>query len=115
MEFRPANGLALCGVHVNVVTHKSLKSYVDFSLAYGKKYLESMGSRQVVRGRRSVKTPTGWQGIEVQLDILPGGRSRRIYLFEEPIAYGIDCETAAEKWSEFSSDFDMIQRSFDLE
>lgn len=112
VKFLPANGLALCCIHVLAVRYKSLKSFVDFSLAYSKKSPTNQGPRQMVRSRRPVTTQTGKQGIEVLLDFVPGGRSRRLY---EPLAYVIDCETYAEKWPGYSSDFNMIQRSFDFE
>jgi len=108
---RVSSGDALCGSHSGPVRLKTADEFADL--------LEEQDEKAHFTVRHSPKQrislPNGVVGVDVTREIRGGGRSRRIYVLREGVAYGVDCETHASKWEQFAPTFEQIIRSFTLD
>ncbi len=105
---------ALCGIHTGSVRFKSLDAFTDFMLAHSEQFLKQRGAVSVILSRRRISLPNDIGGYDVLVDILPGLRSRRIFVLADGQAYGLDCETYAKNWEKFEPFFERIINSFTL-
>ena len=105
---------ALCGIHTVSVRSKSLDEFTDLMLAQTEQFLKQKGLVSVILSRRRISLPNDIAGYDVLVDILPGGRSRRIFVLADGQAYALDCETYAKNWEKFEPFFKRIINSFTL-
>lgn len=110
-------GAALCGVHsASRPPTADLKRFTDDLLASTAAELKLRhGIRSQVTTRRTIRLGSGETAVEVLVDLIPGGRSRRLFtLGANGWAYVVDCETSTERWAFHQAEFEHVIRSFRL-
>lgn len=112
--YAPTND-GLCGIQAGQVRFETLEELVDFLLDYGDQLFQQRGLEQVVISRQTVEFENSYDGIDVTVEIRPGGKSRRMYFLQDGIGVIIDCETYEANWQNLEADFDRIMNSFVLQ
>jgi hypothetical protein len=107
--------LALCGIHSFAWDHDDIAEFVDYVIAYEEGYFKSRGQTYVVLSRQEITLASGISGIELVVEIGPGGKSRRVYTLDANSVYLIDCETNLSDWLKLESTYDQIINSFTLD
>src|SRR2546427_11375622 len=102
----------LCGIHSGSPRVTTLDEFTDFLLADNKRRFKERGLLFAISARRPISLPNGIIGNDVLADILPGGRSRRIYVLADGRGLIVDCETYARLWRELEPVFNRIINSF---
>ena len=111
----PPGSDALCGIHSGNVRFKTLDEFTEFMLAHMEQSLKQQGFASVISDQHRISLPRDVIGNDVLVDIVPGGRSHRIFVLADGRGFGIDCETAAENWERLGPFFDRIVSSFTVE
>jgi hypothetical protein len=110
-DVRVSSGDGLCGFHSGPARLKTADEFADLA--------EEQDQKAHFTTRHSPKQPislpNGVVGVDVVREIRGGGRSRRIYMLADGVAYSIDCETYANGWEQFAPFFAQIISSFTLE
>ena len=110
-------GAAMCGVHsASQPPTTELKRFTDDLLAATAAELKlKHGIRSQVTTRRTLQLRSGEPAVEMQVDLVPGGRSRRLFtLGANGWAHVVDCETTTELWAFHQADFEHVMGSFRL-
>jgi tetratricopeptide (TPR) repeat protein len=108
-------GFGLCGIHTGAADFTTVDEFVDAVLAHDPEYFKGRGQTFVVLSRQDITLSSGVKGIEVIVEIGPGGKSRRVYMLADGRVYVVDCETYLEDWPKLESVYDQIINSFTLE
>jgi hypothetical protein len=111
------SGTALCGFHsqTNPGRFKTVDEFTEFMLAQTEGFLRQRGFMQRVANGRQISLPNNITGTDVLVDIVPGGRSRRIFVLAKDRILCIDCETYAGDWEKLSETFERIISSFTVQ
>lgn len=116
-EFTPESKEAVCGVHI--VTKRSpmtTNQLTDEMLGVYARYLSENGVKSKVLSRRKVSLLSGESANDVLVDLVPGGRSRRLFVASKNgLGYLIDCETYASKWQQYEYIFESFFKSFSID
>ncbi len=105
---------AQCGIHSGSVRFKTVDEFTDFMLAHTGQTLAEKGFMSIILAQRRISLPNDIIGNDVLVDILPGGKSRRIFSLADGQGYIINCETAAKNWGKLEPFFERIISSFTL-
>lgn len=106
---------AQCGIHSAQVSLETVDEWTDLLLARTARNLQDgKGLKSKVLSRRSISLPRGIVGNDVVVDLLPGGRSRQVFVLTNGRAYALDCETASRSWKEYESQFESVITSFTI-
>jgi len=112
VKIKPPVDSALVGIHCITVDYTSLDDFVNSVLTQNEAYFRQKGETMVVMSRRPAYLSNGVTAVEVNVEIRPGGKSRRIYVLVDKQAFLVDAETYIEKWDMFHPYFDRIISSF---
>lgn len=105
---------ALCGIHVGGTRFATSEEFAAFMMDFTKKGLMNQGLLQMQLSYEKVETKSGLGGIEALVDIVPGGRSKRLFFIDGTTGYSLDCETSTHLWQKHLPDFDQVLQSFDV-
>lgn len=105
---------ALCGVYSASVAFKALDEFTDYMEDGHAQRLLDKGLLSVLLSRQNISLPNEVVGNDVLSDLVPGGRSRRVYILTNGRGFAIDCEAAAKDWGKVESSYDLIIKSFAL-
>ena len=108
VRLEPPGGGALCGIHSAEVRFKTLDEFVEYNRTFSEKFFKERGVVLTGPEKRPQPLPNGVTGIETIVDMSNGGRSRRVFVFAEPIGYVIDCETYTGAWEKLEPVFSRI-------
>ena len=108
---RVSSGDGLCGFHSRPARLKTADEFADLAEEQDQK--ANFTTRH--SPKQPISLPNGVVGVDVVREIRGGGRSRRIYMLVDGVAYNIDCETYASGWEHFAPLFAQIISSFTLE
>ncbi len=109
-----SDGRALCGVHSGYLKKKKSEMNYDELRRMVKQMMAAPShlKLKVVR-QRNITLPSGAIGIEVMVDLVPGGRSLRRYSTSKGAVFAVDCETYASEWKSKELTFKTILKTFD--
>lgn len=102
---------ALVGIGVGP-TDLPLNAAVDQMLAVAEQSQRQGGPTWKLSSRQLTALPDGTPAVDVRVELVPGGRSRQLYVVEEGRIFGVNAETYLTVWDTFSADFDRILQSF---
>jgi hypothetical protein len=113
-QFISASGDAVCGVHVANSPPASVYTLTDRVLSGQASFLkEHSRIESIVVSRKKISLTSGEPATDVVVDLMPGGRSRRIFsIADSGRAYMIDCETYVPLWQTYQDIFDKMILSF---
>ncbi|MFM2159148.1 MAG: hypothetical protein RLZZ124_1622 [Cyanobacteriota bacterium] len=116
-EFTPKSNDAVCGVHVATRPPATTNQLTDAVLATMARNLErDSGLKTTVLARKTVKLLSGQSANDVLVDLIPGGRSHRLFVVaENGRGYLIDCETYLAKWHDYQSIFESFIQSLRID
>lgn len=106
---------ALCGVHSNTLGFKTLDEFVDFVIDFEDDYFKERGQTYDILSRQAITLTSGMSGIELMVELGPGGKSRRLYFLAAGYEFVIDCETRLSDWPRLEATYDQIINSFTVE
>ena len=89
--------------------------FADFMLNYARNTFEARGLKHKVISRTGWSLTDGVPVVDVIVDIVPGGRSRQVFVLRDGTGIIIDCENYAKNWHLFKGRYDKIISSFKLE
>jgi hypothetical protein len=104
----------VCGVLTGPVQFKSAEEFTDFMLAHSAQTFKRRGLEVAISSRQQIVLLSGITGTNVLVEIVPGGRSRRIFVLADGNGLVVDCETYAANWQKLAPTFDRIMGSIDL-
>jgi hypothetical protein len=108
---------ALCGVSSHRSAHALSEpdAFADYMMSAVGRDLERRGLAQHVLQWVPITLPEGVRAIDITVDIVPGGKSRRIFATAQTRLLIVDCETYAENWPRVEALYDRIMRSLTIE
>ncbi len=107
----------MCGVYSGGMTQCSLDGLTESLLeGYAQELRQGAGLASRVVDRKKVLLASGELASDVTVDLIPGGRSRRLFAIANNGSVLVaDCETYAEKWQKYQGYFDHVLRSLRIE
>lgn len=104
----------LCGIQTSSLRFETLDLFTDFMLDGTAQKLLDKGLFSVTASRKRISLPNGQVGNDVLVDLVPGGRSRRVFVLTHGQGFIIDCEADWRDWKKVESSYDLIVTSFTL-
>ena len=107
----------MCGIHLGGKAQGSLDELTNSLLAaYANSLSQGDGLASRVIHRNKVLLKSGELASDVTVDLIPGGRSRRLLaITSSGDILIVDCETYVEQWQKYQNFFDQILKSFRVE
>ena len=105
----------MCGIHSGQVRFTRVTEFSDFMLEFNRKTLEAQGMKHRILSREQSSLLGGEPVVDVLVDIVPGGRSRRLFVLHRDTGIVVDCENYVQNWPLVEGHYDAIISSFALE
>ena len=99
---------ALCGIHSNSSGFNTVEELVDFVIDFEDEYFKERGQSYDILSRQAITLASGASGIELMVELGPGGKSRRVYFLTAGYDLVIDCETNLMDWPLLEATYDQI-------
>jgi hypothetical protein len=106
---------SLCGIHSNPAAFDTIEEFVDSVIDYEDDYFKERGQTYDILSRQAITLSSGLSGIELMVELGPGGKSRRVYFVTAEYMFIIDCETSLMDWPSLESTYNQIINSFTIE
>ena len=110
-QFHDPENQALVGVRV-MPTDLPLNASVDQMLASYAQRLQEKQLTWAVSSRQLTSLPNGTTAVSVRGDLVPGGRSRQLYVVKGGKVFGVNAETYLPFWDKFAGNFEQMVESF---
>jgi hypothetical protein len=105
----------MCSVLTSSVRFTSVDALAESLLSSASRTLQnSKGLTTVIVSRRHIKLQSGISGVDILVNLVPGGRSRRVFFLFGNTAIVVDCEGYAATWGRVSRAIERIIGSLNL-
>jgi hypothetical protein len=111
---KPPSDVGMCGVHSASARFTTVGEFADLTLRFTRDIFEARGLKQEVTSRRERALADDVPVVDVAVDIVPGGRGRRVFVLWRGRGILIDCESHVKNWSSLENQYDQIISSFTL-